>query len=68
MRWIARESRFWVFWMRKTMSVVVSVVTVFAMSCQESEKLKIGPVISHARIEITTMMKTQGEPDRSAVR
>jgi hypothetical protein len=40
---MAAESRFRLFWMRKTMRKVRTVVLVLMMSCQALEKWKMGP-------------------------
>jgi hypothetical protein len=40
---MAKVSRFWVFWMRKTIKKVTMVVPVLITSCQVSLKLKNGP-------------------------
>src|SRR4051812_48057350 len=59
---MASESRFWVFWMRKTIRKVMIVVPVLMTSCQTSENLKIGPVTAQTTISVTAAMKAQGVP------
>ncbi len=44
LRCIANASRFWVFWIKKTMRKVMMVVVVLMTSCQVSEKSKMGPL------------------------
>src|SRR5919201_2825046 len=50
------------------MSVVIKVVTVFAMSCQVSENPKIGPVTSQPAMSATAAMKAHGEPAMTETR
>src|SRR4051812_24651666 len=61
-RLIARASRFWVFWIRKTIRKVTIVVPVFITSCQVSEKWKIGPVTAHVTIRSPAHTKAIFDP------
>ena len=58
----ARESRFWVFWMIKTIKSVTMVVKVLIKSCQVFEKLNMGPVRSHTIIIVRASIKACGLP------
>ncbi len=58
----ASVSRFWVFWMRKTMRKVTMVVEVLITSCQVSLKSKNGPLIAHNRINPRATTKVGGRP------
>ena len=58
----ASVSRFWVFWMRKTMRKVTMVVEVLITSCQVSLKSKSGPLIAHNRINPRATTKVGGRP------
>jgi hypothetical protein len=62
LRWIALESRFCVFWIRKTIRKVMIVVPVLMTHCQTSEKWKIGPVSAQTTIIATAAMKAQADP------
>src|ERR1700749_5009249 len=46
-RWIAFESLFCDFWIRKTIKKVIMVVPVLIINCQVSEYLNTGPVTPH---------------------
>jgi hypothetical protein len=59
---MARASRFWVFYIRKTIKNVTMVVAVLITSCQVSEKPKIGPVTAHANKTAKDSTKAQGDP------
>ena len=58
----AIESRFWVFWMRKTIKKVMIVVPVFITSCQVSLKPKIGPNEAQIIMTRTAAMNVTGFP------
>ena len=59
---MAAESRFWEFWMRKTIRNVTIVVPVLITSCQVSENWKNGPVIAHTTTVPSASAKTQARP------
>jgi hypothetical protein len=59
---MAMASRFWVFWIKKTIRKVTIVVPVLMISCQVSEKSKIGPVTTQMIIIVTAMINAQGVP------
>src|SRR4029450_1364705 len=65
--WIASASRFWVFWIRKTIRKVTIVVPVLMTSCQVSLNPKSGPVRAHARITATARPNASGLPVARAV-
>src|SRR5688572_2220251 len=65
---MAAASRFWLFWIRKTIRKVMIVVAVFTTSCQVSEKPKIGPVAPQIRIRLTAAMNVAGWPAAIAIR
>jgi hypothetical protein len=48
-----------VFWIKKTISAVLRVVTVFAINCQVSEKPKNGPETNHVTIRNPVTMNAQ---------
>jgi len=50
LRWMAAVSRFWVFWITKTIRNVTIVVPVLMTSCQVSDQPKSGPVAAHKMI------------------
>src|SRR5829696_2384911 len=56
-RCTASASRFWVFWIRKTIRNVTIVVPVLMTSCQVSEKPKNGPETAHTRMTPTAARK-----------
>ena len=58
--WTAAPSRFWVFWMRKTMRKVTIVVAVLMTSCQVALKPKIGPVTSQPTMSPNAATKASG--------
>ncbi len=64
---MATLSRFWVFWMRKTIRKVTMVVPVLMMSCQVSLKPKIGPVTAQATMTRRARPKVVGWPAARAV-
>src|SRR5438034_11044434 len=49
--------------MRNTIRKVMTVVTVFATSCQVSDQWKTGPVISQRRIDADARMNATVDPD-----
>jgi len=64
---IAVVSRFWVFWIRKTIRKVTMVVPVLITSCQVSEKPKIGPETIQTTIVATASRKVIGRPESWAI-
>ena len=60
--WMATESRFCVFWMRKTMMKVTIVVVVLITNCHVSLNLNTGPVMAHPRMRATAAMNAHGLP------
>jgi hypothetical protein len=64
LRLMARASRFWVFWMMKTMRKVTMVVPVLMTSCQVSEKWKTGPVTAQTRMIRVAPAKAHVEPSQ----
>jgi len=64
---IATVSRFWVFWIRKTIRKVMMVVPVLITSCQVSEKPKTGPETSQTTMIATASRKVIGRPDSWAI-
>ena len=65
---MALKSRFWLFWIRKTIRNVTTVVPVLITSCQVSEKWKSGPVAAHTITISAAAMKAQGVPTAFEVR
>src|SRR5690349_19856032 len=59
---MALESRFWVFWIRKTIRKVMIVVPVLITSCQTSEKWKNGPLMAQTTMIATATRKAQAVP------
>ena len=57
---MATLSRFWVFWIRKTIRKVTMVVPVLMTSCQVSLKWKSGPVTAQTRMTTTARPKVEG--------
>jgi hypothetical protein len=55
-------SRFWVFWIRKTIRKVAMVVPVLITSCHVSENPKSGPVTAHTTMTRKAMPKAIGLP------
>jgi hypothetical protein len=53
LRWTAKASRFWVFWIKKTMRKVTMVVPVLMISCQVSENPKKGPETAQTKMMAT---------------
>jgi hypothetical protein len=49
-------------WIRNTIRNVTIVVPVLMMSCQVSEKPKIGPLTAHTTRTVTAAAKAQGRP------
>jgi hypothetical protein len=66
--WIAAPSRFWVFWIRKTIRKVTIVVAVLMMSCHVSEKWNSGPLEAQIAIRRTHAMNVTGRPVTWATR
>jgi hypothetical protein len=64
--WIAAVSRFWVFWIRKTIRKVTMVVPVLMTSCHVSEKPKSGPVTIQIAITARASRKVLGRPHQEA--
>lgn len=65
--WTAAPSRFWVFWIRKTIRNVTMVVPVLITSCQVSLKANNGPVTSHETTTPAASAKEVGWPLARAV-
>src|SRR5258706_749172 len=65
--WIARPSRFCVFWIRNTMRNVTIVVPVLMTNCQVSEKWNNGPVIPHIKMITRATINAHGEPTTTEV-
>jgi len=55
-------SRFCAFWIRNTIRKVTILLIVFMTSCHESEKPKIGPVISQPATNAAAKPKAHGRP------
>ena len=55
-------SRFWVFWIRKTIKKVTIVVPVLMTSCHVSENPKIGPVTAQITIEAQATANVEARP------
>ncbi|MNX89065.1 hypothetical protein D3C86_1210640 [compost metagenome] len=64
---MAAASRFWVFWIRKTIRKVMMVVPVLITNCQVSLNLKTGPVAAQTRTSSRHRMKVHGRPATLAV-
>ena len=64
---MATLSRFWVFWIRKTIRKVTMVVPVLMTSCQVSLKPKTGPVTAQTTIARRARPKVAGWPAARAV-
>lgn len=65
--WMATESRFCVFWIKKTIRKVTTVVAVLMTSCQVSLNPKIGPVTAHRMMITTAATNVAGWPEKWAV-
>jgi hypothetical protein len=59
----ASASRYWVFWIKKTIRNVTIVVPVLITSCQVSLNRKIGPVTAQARTTAAASRKAEGAPE-----
>ncbi len=65
---MALKSRFWVFWIRKTIRKVTIVVPVLITSCQVSEKPNSGPVAAQTTTTSAAVRNAQGDPTALEVR
>src|SRR4051812_1098422 len=63
----AAVSRFWVFWIKNTIKLVMIVVVVLMMSCQVSLKPKIGPLMAQTMTQPSAMMNAIGCPTAFAM-
>ena len=60
--WIARVSRFCVYWSRSTSRKAASDVTVAGHSTQPPDQPKTGPVASQIAVATTALKNVHGEP------
>ncbi len=65
--WIARVSRFWLYWSRKTRKAPTE-VTVGGIKSQLPEECQIGPVRSQTAVAPEAITSASGDPTNSGAR